>query len=155
MTCTEIRAQLAAYHEGGLRPQQRHAVAVHLTSCPDCEAELAAFEAGAKGASSVCCPDAQRNDLRLGSSAFSRRGRCTSAAQSPPAALCNDVVQCGRHCGCYRRHRHRACRAGPELGRGTWARLFHGTAGRRARGPGRVLPRLAIGKIGGLQEAQV
>jgi anti-sigma factor RsiW len=46
MTCGQIQAQLAAYHEGGLRPSQRRAVGVHLTGCPECRAELASFDQG-------------------------------------------------------------------------------------------------------------
>jgi len=46
MTCSQSRAQLAAYQEGGLRPEQRRAVAAHLVSCTACRAELQAYEAG-------------------------------------------------------------------------------------------------------------
>jgi len=46
MTCPQSRAQLAAYQEGGLRPEQRRAVAAHLVSCTACRAELEAYEAG-------------------------------------------------------------------------------------------------------------
>src|SRR5471030_1994285 len=46
MICVQVRVQLAAYHEGGLRPSQRHAVAVHVASCPACRAELDTYDEG-------------------------------------------------------------------------------------------------------------